>query len=117
MVSDTLRIVKDGACLGWAVRDGDVAILVNSPNGGEELFAGQTFQITWSYEEEIELIEPSEYYLPRILSIDPLTRQTYVAKHTIKVIPKKELAKANESKRVIDNFLFFRLKICEKKQN
>ena len=56
-----------------------------------------------TYEEEIELIEPAEYYLPRILSIDPLTRQTYVAKHTIKVIPKQELAKANESKRVIDN--------------
>ena len=56
-----------------------------------------------TYEEEIELIEPAEYYLPRILSIDPLTRQTYVAKYTIKVIPKQELAKANESKRVIDN--------------
>ncbi len=67
----------------------------------EEVMKHNTIYNT--YEEEIELTEPLEYYLPRILSIDPLTRQTYKAKHTIKVIPKQELMKANESKRVIDN--------------
>jgi P4 family phage/plasmid primase-like protien len=66
-------------------------------------------------DDEIVFENPLEYYLPRILSISPSNRQIYTAKNTIKVMPKEELKKANESKLVKDNLSVPQaLKIAEK---
>ncbi len=55
------------------------------------------------YGEPIEFEKSLEYYLPRILSIEPQHRKNYEAKNTIEVIPKKELLKAEQVKRVYEN--------------
>ena len=55
------------------------------------------------YCESIEFEKPLEYYLPRILSIEPLNRKNYEAKNTIEVIPKKEFLKAEQVKRDYEN--------------
>ncbi len=55
-------------------------------------------------EEEINLsTQPIEYFLPRILSVHPLGRQVYSAKTTIEVIPKKQLQKAENVKKMYEN--------------
>ena len=53
--------------------------------------------------DEIEITKPISYYLPRILSIQPQYKQQYEAKKTIDVLPKSELQKAEQVKRVYEN--------------
>ena len=55
------------------------------------------------YGEEILFEKSIEYYLPRILSIEPLNRPNYEARRDIEVKPKKQLLKAEQVKRVYEN--------------
>ena len=67
------------------------------------------------YEDEIDLSEKIEYYIPRILSIIPNGRPIYSARINLKVIPKEQLIKAAEAKRVEDNLTVPQaLKLAEK---
>ncbi len=53
--------------------------------------------------DEINMEGNIEYYLPRILSLHGQYKEQYEAKNTIDIIPKAELQKAEQIKRVYEN--------------
>ena len=67
----------------------------------ERVYENQTLYDTNG--DEIDIKGNIEYYLPRILSLHGQYKEQYEAKHTIDIVPKAELQKAEQIKRVYEN--------------
>lgn len=61
------------------------------------------FILTDVHGDPVKINKPLEYYLPRILSIHPGTREPVAVKSDLSIITKKLLKKAKESKKVYDD--------------